>query len=203
MWLCFSREWSSFVNLCWNICSWRKYDVWDLLQNNLRREWMRQDWVNSWDGQMDKTGLVCCGARLGAGSCDKWSSWCEQGPPTEARGWLETVSRPAPYFRLLSQDLFARDSGDHDGPAPSYWGGALCPLRLGTATNWHVGCDAQNPSRLLSEASLSHGEEILPWRCGLLQRNPAFRSHLCLFPVQPLLLAPWCIVEQTIASCRS
>ena len=40
---------------------------------------MRQVWVNSWDGQMDETGLLCCGAQLGAGSCYPTSIRCSSG----------------------------------------------------------------------------------------------------------------------------
>lgn len=57
---------------------------------------------------MDGTGLVCCGAGLGAG-----------------RSYTESIKcSPGYCLRIFF-------SGDHDWACPGSWGGVLCPLGPG------------------------------------------------------------------------
>lgn len=63
------------------------------------------------------------------------------------------------FFRLLSQDLFAKADGDPAMGLLQLLGGALCPLQPGTARIDTPGLVLRIPADFFLKASLTCGEE--------------------------------------------
>ena len=105
-------------------------------------------------------------------------------------GWSGNTSKCSSSCCLGT--CFARHSGDPDGQA------AWCPLAPAADNVPHEVAMLRNPPRLSSEGSTTSSGQ----GGGPPPKNPSV-ANFNPFPVEPLLLSPWCIRKLTLPFCRA